>query len=256
MPLENNKHKYPESCLYWLHLPEHTNPLSQGYIGVSVKGADKRFANHKWHAAHGSNLKVHCAIRKYGDSIVCTTLIKADPDYCLLMENKFRPELGMETTWNLAVGGVAPNLGGTISEAAKVAISKANKGRIPSVETRQKMSKAQTGRTWSEQHRHNAKIAGRKPHSETAKRKMKDSWDKGRDWIHPRAKSCNWLQALSVYDYVVKNPEHGCERSMMSVGLPRTSSTTVYNKIKSGWNPNLDQAYLTWLSNYNQNKET
>jgi len=34
------------AVVYWIHLPEHTDIASQGYVGVSNTTASKRFTHH------------------------------------------------------------------------------------------------------------------------------------------------------------------------------------------------------------------
>lgn len=252
--------KYPDSCLYWIHLPDgcvehgvepHTDPFTQGYIGVSVHGAQKRFKNHKWHAARGSKLVIHSAIRKYGDALVVKVLLQGSPDYCLSIEKTLRPAENI--AWNLGAGGKRGASTQTVlSDEAKSKISHANKGRVCSVETRAKMSASRTGLKRTLAQRQAASLRPRKPHSEETKARMSAEWDQGRDWEHPRAKKDTWSLALALQEYVENSPSHGAERSHKAVGLPRSNSVSMFKKLKSGWNPSTDEAYLSWLKQYKE----
>lgn len=193
-------------------------------------------------------------MRKYGDAIVCKEIFLGNAEDCLGVEKALRPEHGMRGVWNITVGGIRSGMTeGGFSEEAKLKVSHANKGRIPSACTREKMRVAHTGRKHSSEAR--ARISdgnlGR-THTAKSKQKMALSWNVGRDWDHPRANSDTWSKASEVQAYMEQNPEHGCERSVMSVGLPRTTSPTLYKKLKSGWNPSTDAAFQAWLSQYKQ----
>ena len=77
-----------KGCVYWIRLPEHTDILTQGYVGVSVSGSELRFRRHIKCAENGSKLIVHVAIRKYCDKIIIEDVVFADPEYCLELEFK------------------------------------------------------------------------------------------------------------------------------------------------------------------------
>jgi len=113
--------------VYWIHLEDHTDMFSQGYIGVS-KNTSKRFEEHK---NRPSNVHLKNAIKKYGwDNLVKSIVLIADEAYCLLMETKLRAE--DKIGWNVVKGGGMPpsTLGKkfTVSEETRKKISIANKG--------------------------------------------------------------------------------------------------------------------------------
>lgn len=182
--------KYPESCLYWIHLPEHTDPRTSGYVGVSIRGAANRFKSHMKRVRSGSNLLVHNAIRKHSESIRVSTLLKADPEFCLLAEALLRPTPNMDGTWNLNAGGEKTRLGAKLSEEqlervrgkysgeknpfygkthtdeTRLKISEARTGSKASVEVREKMSATRKGKKL------NLSDESRKAYSERAKELM------------------------------------------------------------------------------------
>lgn len=95
--------------VYWIHLPEHTDVFTTGYVGVTSKTVEERFSKHVSDATNNNwrTYTLHNAIRKYGaENLIVSTLIIGDEDYCYLMEAKLRPEKW--TAWNVAKGGSSP----------------------------------------------------------------------------------------------------------------------------------------------------
>ena len=83
------------SVVYWLHLPEHTDMFTQGYIGVSSQ-LDKRLKDHKLKT---ENTHLKNAIDLYGwDNLVKQVIIVADKAYCLMIEAKLRAEDDRKST--------------------------------------------------------------------------------------------------------------------------------------------------------------
>jgi len=117
------------SVVYWIHLPEHNDIFTQGYVGVS-NNIQKRFYDHK---NTTENQHLLNAINKYGwDNLVKQIILIADKAYCLMMEIKLRSldNIG----WNIIKGGGMPpitkwNLGKHLSNATKQKISLKNKGK-------------------------------------------------------------------------------------------------------------------------------
>lgn len=154
--------KYPLSSVYWIyHEDKHTNPATGGYIGVCVKGTEHRFYRHICDTKNGSQLKVHRAMRKYQDKIKVKTLLLADPELCLLVEEMLRPVTQMPGTWNIGSGGRGRMVGWVPTEETRRKISEATKGRVISEETRAKLSKAHKGRKLSDQARLNMSLASK-----------------------------------------------------------------------------------------------
>lgn len=81
--------------VYWLKLPEHTDFMTEGYIGVA-SDMQKRLRSHKhrfkniWH-----NIEVKW-------------LFVSTHEYCFDMENKLRPN--RHIGWNVAAGGRRNNV--------------------------------------------------------------------------------------------------------------------------------------------------
>lgn len=91
------------SVVYWIHLAEHTNILTEGYIGVT-NNIKSRFRSHE---KRTGNKHFKRAIKKYGwDNLVKEIVLISDKAYCLLIEAKLRSKAN--TGWNVAIGGGNP----------------------------------------------------------------------------------------------------------------------------------------------------
>ena len=121
-------------CVYWVHLPEHTDRFSQGYIGIT-NNTSVRWANHKcpkskcWHFKN--------AIDKYSENLIWEVLADGlEKDLAMLVENEYRPS--PDTGWNLMSGGCLPEW----SKESRAKLSKAHTGKTHSEATKKKMRKA------------------------------------------------------------------------------------------------------------------
>lgn len=136
--------------VYWIHLPEHTDMFSEGYIGMTRKTAGERFYSHKSLAKRGKiNIPILNAIRKYGDTLIVETLVICTPEYAVWLENKLRPDKGIG--WNLAAGGEFPSVNRVVTEAARLNQSKAQLGRKHPEEVKKKIGEANSRRVWTEE---------------------------------------------------------------------------------------------------------
>ena len=111
------------SCVYWIRCADHTDLMTQGYVGVSG-----RFNRRMWEHFHSNqNPHLQRAIQKYGwDNLVKSQILIADEGYCLDIERKMRPS--EKIGWNLVCGGGKPP------------ITRHNQGKKLSVETKKKIS--------------------------------------------------------------------------------------------------------------------
>lgn len=126
------------NSVYWIRCQDHTDMMSQGYIGVS-KNAEARFTQH---FKRTQNRHFKFAIEKYGwDNLVKTQILIADEDYCLDIERKLRPADGIG--WNIVAGGGKPPL--AVGNKHKLGIPAWNKGIPWSSEAKEKLSKAHLG---------------------------------------------------------------------------------------------------------------
>jgi group I intron endonuclease len=158
------------SCVYWVHRPEHTDILRQGYVGIS-----KRFERRIWeHLKLTQNRYLKNAINKYGwDNLVKEKVLIGKEDYCLEIESKLRPtdKIG----WNLVKGGNKPPInrwnagtkglmtswlkGKNLPEETKAKVSAGVKKLWQDPEYRQHMSDAHKGKP--------SHMAGKKHSAET-----------------------------------------------------------------------------------------
>ena len=122
------------SCVYWVHRPEHTDILRQGYVGIS-----KRFERRIWeHLKLTQNKYLKNAINKYGwDNLVKEKVLIGKEGYCLEIEAKLRPE--DKIGWNLVKGGNKPPISKGNFVKGMVAW---NKGLKMSDETKEKVRQA------------------------------------------------------------------------------------------------------------------
>ena len=129
------------SCVYWVHRPEHTDILRQGYVGIS-----KRFERRIWeHLKLTQNRYLKNAINKYGwDNLVKEKVLIGKEDYCLEIESKLRP--ADKIGWNLVKGGNKPPI--TIGSFKK-GMTAWNKGKAWTEETKNKVS-AGVAKLWQD----------------------------------------------------------------------------------------------------------
>lgn len=87
--------------IYWLHLPQHTDLLTEGYIGVS-KNPKNRFKTHK---NRSGNKHLYNSFKKY-NTILMDIILEGNEKYCLFIEEVLRPEKNIG--WNITKGGGKP----------------------------------------------------------------------------------------------------------------------------------------------------
>jgi hypothetical protein len=198
------------AVVYWIHLAEHTDMFTQGYIGVSKNTAKDRFKVHKHLATSGKGIYViNNAIRKYGDSIKLQTLVVADLQYCYDLERKLRPEINIG--WNIARGGEQPPM----------------TGRKHSDYTRKKMSDSS--------HRI------RKPHSEEFKNRIRIANSGKKPWQNCKARKHIWLKAAEIAVLVRQNPKWSYKRLDK---IFNGSTGRVIDMARAGWWPEKDPAWV------------
>ena len=94
------------AILYWLHLKEHTDVFTQGYVGVTARLIDVRFKEHcsRFNSSYNQYNPLHLAFAEYGiENIVKTRLCVCPLDEAYRLEKIFRPFEYMG--WNTAEGG-------------------------------------------------------------------------------------------------------------------------------------------------------
>lgn len=216
--------------VYWIHLPEHTDITSQGYIGITSKSVHTRFIEHKSASKSYDNV-IHRVFRKYKDILIVTELVKGNKKYCALVEFKLRPEKFIG--WNSAIGGYA---GSPPSEETRRKLSMIQKALKGTAEARRKMSVTMAGRVPSQ-----------------ATREAAIAYLKSRlPWEHPSAVKRAWLSADVMYEIFTVNKNVSDRGLSTPLGLTRSQVRVILKKFQAGWNPLTDTAWLVYKEN---NKE-
>jgi len=97
--------KRTTASLYWIHLPEHTDPASEGYLGVT-NNFQARLKKHLNDILNNKHKNIHLtnAANKYGWDNLLKEVILTDIEHnCYLKENELRPHINIG--WNIATGG-------------------------------------------------------------------------------------------------------------------------------------------------------
>lgn len=134
-----------EKCyVYWYRLPEHSDPYSEGYIGIT-NNIERRKQQHKYcsNPSNKSYIDNHFyrAIQSYGgiDNLVFEILHTGSVDEVYAKEKEYRPSLSIG--WNIAVGG----------EYSSVSVFKGQTDRWSKAK-KQQIGKAHKGKTLSKEH--------------------------------------------------------------------------------------------------------
>lgn len=119
--------------VYWIHLPEHTDKMTQGYIGITTD-IKRRWRDHK-----STNSKSHIlknAIAKYHDSLVWEIIHEN-----IMYEDAARYEATYRPSdhigWNIKEGGS----NSLLPQSVKDKISKAHREKVLTEEHRSNISK-------------------------------------------------------------------------------------------------------------------
>ena len=94
------------AVLYWLHLKEHTDVFTEGYVGVTSRLIETRFKEHcrKFYNSYNPFNPLHLAFAQYGiENIAITRLCACEEKQAYELEKIFRPFESMG--WNTAEGG-------------------------------------------------------------------------------------------------------------------------------------------------------
>ena len=203
--------------VYWVHLPEHTDISTEGYVGITIKTVAKRFAQHKVRAKRGDAYTFSNAIVKHGKSLVCTTLLQGSVEYCRYIENKLRPTPNVG--WNINIGGDVPPMS----------------GRTHTSESRAKMSASNN--------------------RELSRKSMLRNIVTDNPWMALAANKTMWLNAGVFFDIIRDNPTLGYRGIQRVSGLKRSvgNCNNIFNKIKNkGYNPHKDSEWVNWVNSVNQ----
>lgn len=170
-----NDHNY----VYWIHLKEHNDIHTQGYVGVS-KNPKQRLWSHFNDAKKNKHCNPHISsvIKKYDCQLIQSIIFEGEKHACYKYEEELRPEKNIG--WNLNKGGDCPPsaLGRKLSTDHKQKISKGNIGKKHShtEESKKKISEFNKGKILSEEHKQKVKKARKfQVFTEETKKKISES---------------------------------------------------------------------------------
>ena len=158
-----------KAYVYWLHLPEHTDIFTEGYIGVA-RDPEKRLKAHHyliqshWH----ENPHLYRAFEKYKEQIIQDIVIIGEENYCYEIETKLRPQ--KQIGWNIAEGGNKPpsNWGHTFNTGRKWPPETVEKRRQTMIKTLAEKFPIEERRNY------NRSKAGSEEHKQKLSQKSKD----------------------------------------------------------------------------------
>jgi len=225
------------AILYWIHSPDHTNPKTQGYIGVTTRSLNKRMSGHMHMLRKGCKNTLYNAMRKHPDFKV-TILAEDDSEFCNLLEWAYRSKPNI--AWNICAGGESRNEGRKLSKEAVEKLRVINTGKKMSADAIQKSASKRTGRKVAEEHLARMRVIGK------AVMTFENPWE------HPHSNKYCWSLALDIYAKFSKGEVIGRRSVAKEFGITPDSAMKVVNKIKSGWNPSEDNCYSVWLDNYKE----
>jgi hypothetical protein len=93
------------ASLYWIRLENHSDVLTEGYVGVS-RDVSQRMCEHRSSAKKGAHENIHLARAFSKYDVVVDVLYQGTVQDCLDREQKLRP--ARDIGWNIAVGGGNP----------------------------------------------------------------------------------------------------------------------------------------------------
>lgn len=218
--------------VYWIHLPEHTDMFTEGYIGVTVALVSTRFSQHKHRARklQGSKHQTTLgnAILKYKDSLMLTKVCICSQEYALHLEKSLRPSPNIG--WNIAIGGCVNSrpFGYRHSEETKERQRRAQKN-IPRVK-------------WTDE---------RKAAHAESMRRLAD--EKG-PWAAPAANSPAWLLLDKVYEMYINGTTNPLAIKN-ALGIPEEKSIKpAIRYIKEFGNPLKDSRWVTWKDTHRRDE--
>lgn len=132
--------------VYWIHLPNHTDINSEGYVGVS-NNPRRRFLEHlnDSKVRNDKNPFFGRVLKKHEHEITQTIIFQGTEEGCYSLEELLRPNKNIG--WNANKGGSKPpsKNGWKPSESTKEKWSQAFKGRVMSSSWKKNLSLSKKG---------------------------------------------------------------------------------------------------------------
>ena len=224
-----------KSCIvYWIHLPEHTDIFSEGYVGITTKSLEKRFQQHRYQARKGGLHLINKVVRKYEEQLVVDTILVSTLDYCLDIENKLRPEPFIG--WNSAAGGqyIGKAEYSTPEEVRKKISESVKKTYQERPWIAEESRKRRTGKSVDEQ----------------TKFKMSIARIHVQPWQNSKADKSTWLKADELFNLFHKNKVESQRQLSELSSVPYPKLKRIFIKLKDNWNPLEDQKWLDFKNDY------
>ena len=166
-----------KAVVYWIHNHEHTDPYTQGYIGVTVD-FERRMKTHLKHVKEKTHLNENLQENLLKENVRIDILHEDLEEICYDLERNYRPDLYIG--WNISKGG---SDGGVTRTGYKLSddfrekrrlymlgnkIAAGNKGKPKSEEHKKKISNSNKGRVITENQKleHSIRMSGRKLNEE------------------------------------------------------------------------------------------
>lgn len=212
--------------VYWIKSKDHSDILTEGYIGFTSKTVADRIKSHKFNykkfsrdGKSGGCLKLYSEIKNSGGwlELEIVTLLEGSKEYCLDIENKLRPNENIG--WNVRVGGDNQVMfKREVSSETRRKLVEVRKTWVMSQETKDRLSIERQGDG-------NPRF-GVKP------------------WEQVSADLITWQNAHLVHEYWLAS-SYGTRR--LTKNFPQFSYwgiDTMIRKFRSGWNPIEDSSWL------------
>jgi group I intron endonuclease len=232
-----------EYSIYWIHLPEHTDIKTQGYVGIS-NNPERRFNEH----CKGKNSILSNAIKKYGSDRLVFEVVnsKLTLDEAKQLEYDFRPKMRMG--WNIMTGGsVPPSNIGTLRPSHSQRMMGANNpfyGKRHDDKTKALLSEKKSGS--------NSPNYGKKrpKHSEALKKRKGKDYPKFRGYFitpfgrfdsYKKASEETGITVASLYGYchsndkIITNLSYSKNKMLQNIGSREELVGKTYKAIGFGF---------------------
>lgn len=215
--------------VYWIHLPEHTDIFTEGYIGITKNTAKKRFYKHlsaSKSTNHRGSTILSKAIKKYGDRIVVDTIVISSIEYAFDLEQKLRPfpRIG----WNTDHGGRGRKEVSTITKKKISDSLMGHAGVVHTEETKRRMSEKRKGI----------------PRPKDLPDKIRTTLISRGPWNKEDAVQDVWINAENLYTLFESGLGYTAAANRLNIS--RSKTNTVFRWFLRGWNPFLDLNWKSW----------